>query len=41
MLPGFPNFSMIYGPNTNNFGGLQIVDFEEMVTRFALESGGT
>ena len=37
MLPGFPNFFMIYGPNTNNFGGLQIVDFEEMVTRFALQ----
>ena len=36
MLPGFPNFFMLYGPNTNNFGGLQIVDFEEMVTRFAL-----
>jgi 4-hydroxyacetophenone monooxygenase len=28
---------MIYGPNTNSFSGLQIVDFEEMVTRFALE----
>jgi 4-hydroxyacetophenone monooxygenase len=40
MLPGFPNFFMIYGPNTNNFGGLQIVDFEEMVTRFALECFG-
>jgi 4-hydroxyacetophenone monooxygenase len=40
MLPGFPNFFMIYGPNTNNFGGLQIVDFEEMVTRFALECLG-
>jgi 4-hydroxyacetophenone monooxygenase len=40
MLPGFPNFFMIYGPNTNNFGGLQIVDFEEMVTRFALECIG-
>jgi len=37
MLPGFPNFFMIYGPNTNSFSGLQIVDFEEMVTRFALE----
>src|ERR1700719_905662 len=37
MLPGFPNFFMLYGPNTNNFGGLQIVDFEEMVTRFALQ----
>jgi 4-hydroxyacetophenone monooxygenase len=40
MLPGFPNFFMIYGPNTNNFGGLQIVDFEEMVTRFALACFG-
>ncbi|HVN91431.1 MAG TPA: NAD(P)/FAD-dependent oxidoreductase [Candidatus Binataceae bacterium] len=40
MLPGFPNFFMIYGPNTNNFGGLQIVDFEEMVTRFSLECIG-
>jgi 4-hydroxyacetophenone monooxygenase len=40
MLPGFPNFFMIYGPNTNNFGGLQIVDFEELVTRFALECIG-
>ncbi len=40
MLPGFPNFFMIYGPNTNNFGGLQIVDFEELVTRFALQCIG-
>ena len=40
MLSGFPNFFMIYGPNTNNFGGLQIVDFEEMVTRFALQCIG-
>jgi 4-hydroxyacetophenone monooxygenase len=31
---------MIYGPNTNNFGGLQIVDFEELVTRFALQCIG-
>lgn len=37
MLPGFPNFFMIYGPNTNNFGGLQIVDLQEMMTRFGLE----
>jgi 4-hydroxyacetophenone monooxygenase len=36
LLPGFPNFFMVYGPNTNNFGGLQIVDFEELVVRFAL-----
>jgi 4-hydroxyacetophenone monooxygenase len=41
MLPGFPNFFMIYGPNTNNFGvGLQIVDSEEIVTRFILECIG-
>jgi 4-hydroxyacetophenone monooxygenase len=40
MLPGFPNFFMVYGPNTNNFGGLQIVDFEELVVRFALECMG-
>jgi 4-hydroxyacetophenone monooxygenase len=40
MLPGFPNFFMVYGPNTNNFGGLQIVDFEELVVRFALECVG-
>jgi len=37
MLPGFPNFFMAYGPNTNNFGGLQIIDLLEMEIRFALE----
>jgi 4-hydroxyacetophenone monooxygenase len=36
MLPGFPNFFMVYGPNTNPYGGLQVVDMEEAVTRFAL-----
>jgi 4-hydroxyacetophenone monooxygenase len=36
MLPGFPNLFILYGPNTNQVGGLQIVDMEEMVTRFAL-----
>jgi 4-hydroxyacetophenone monooxygenase len=36
MLPGFPNFFMLYGPNTNTTGGLGIVDVEEMVTRFIL-----
>jgi 4-hydroxyacetophenone monooxygenase len=36
LLPGFPNFFMIYGPNTNPYGGLQVVDMEEVVTRFAL-----
>jgi len=36
MLPGFPNLFMVYGPNTNNFGGLQIVDFEEFAVRLSL-----
>src|SRR3984893_15296190 len=36
MLPGFPNFFMLYGPNTNATGGLGIVDVEEMVTGFIL-----
>jgi 4-hydroxyacetophenone monooxygenase len=37
MLPGFPNFFMAYGPNTNNFGGLQVIDLLELEIRFALE----
>jgi 4-hydroxyacetophenone monooxygenase len=37
MLPGFPNFFMVYGPNTNPYAGGAPVDFEELVTRFALE----
>ena len=40
MLPGFPNFFMIYGPNTNLPAGFQIVDMEEVATRFALENIG-
>jgi 4-hydroxyacetophenone monooxygenase len=40
MLPGFPNFFMVYGPNTNLLSGMQVVDMEELVTRFALESLG-
>ncbi len=37
MMPGFPNFFALLGPNTNPFGsGLSVVDMEEMVTRFAL-----
>ena len=40
LLPGFPNFFMVYGPNTNNFGGLQIVDFEELSARLALQCIG-
>jgi 4-hydroxyacetophenone monooxygenase len=37
MLPGFPNFFMAYGPNTNNFGGFQIIDLLEIEMRFALQ----
>jgi 4-hydroxyacetophenone monooxygenase len=37
MLPGFPNFFTVYGPNTNPAGGLGVAAFEEMETRFALE----
>jgi 4-hydroxyacetophenone monooxygenase len=37
MLPGFPNFFIVYGPNSNSVSGLQIPDFEEIVTRFGLE----
>jgi 4-hydroxyacetophenone monooxygenase len=37
MLPGFPNFFMAYGPNTNNFGGLQIIDLLEIEIRFAMQ----
>ena len=37
MLPGFPNLFLLYGPNTNPFGGgLGVVNHEEMITRFAL-----
>jgi len=40
MLPGFPNFFMVYGPNTNPLGGLQVASMEEMVTRFVLQCIG-
>lgn len=40
MLPGFPNFFIVYGPNTNQLSGLQIVAMEEVATRFALENIG-
>lgn len=36
MLPGFPNFFMLYGPNTNPFS-LGAVTYSELMTRFALE----
>jgi 4-hydroxyacetophenone monooxygenase len=37
MLPGFPNLFMIYGPNTSPTGGLNVVDMEELQTRFAVD----
>ncbi len=37
MAPGFPNFFMIYGPNMNPYGGLGVINHEEMVTRYALQ----
>ena len=41
MIPGFPNFFMIYGPNMNPFfNGLGVVEMEEMATRFALRCIG-
>jgi 4-hydroxyacetophenone monooxygenase len=42
MIPGFPNFFMIYGPNMNPFlNGLGVVEMEELSTRFALRCIGT
>lgn len=38
MMPKFPNFFVLYGPNTNPAHGGGIVNHEEMVTRFALET---
>ncbi|HUC37654.1 MAG TPA: NAD(P)/FAD-dependent oxidoreductase [Acidimicrobiales bacterium] len=37
MAPAFPNLFMIYGPNMNAYGGLGVINLEEMATRFALE----
>lgn len=37
MAPNFPNFFMIYGPNMNAYGGLGVLNLEEMVVRFSLE----
>jgi 4-hydroxyacetophenone monooxygenase len=37
MLPDFPNLFLIYGPNMNPYGGLGVVNFQEMVTRFLLQ----
>jgi 4-hydroxyacetophenone monooxygenase len=38
MLPGFPNFFMVYGPNiTPFFSGLGMIEMEELATRFAMQ----
>ncbi|MVZ99086.1 NAD(P)-binding protein [Actinomadura sp. LD22] len=37
MLPGFPNLFLIYGPNMNPYGGLGVVNHQEMATRFLLD----
>jgi 4-hydroxyacetophenone monooxygenase len=37
MMPGFPNLFLIYGPNMNPYGGLGVVNHQEMVTRFLLQ----
>lgn len=37
MIPGFPNFFMLYGPNTNANVGFSAIHLQELVTRFALE----
>ena len=36
MLPGFPNFFMVYGPNTNANVGFAVIHMQELVTRFML-----
>ena len=36
-MPGFPNFFMLYGPNTNANIGFAAIHLEELVTRFALK----
>jgi 4-hydroxyacetophenone monooxygenase len=36
MVPGFPNLFMVYGPNMNPYGGLGVVNHQEMVTRWLL-----
>ena len=36
MAPGFPNFFMIYGPNMNAYGGLGVLNLEEMAVRYML-----
>ena len=38
MLPDFPNFFMVYGPNTNPLGGGGNPAIHEMVTRFIIQN---
>ncbi len=37
MAPGFPNLFMVYGPNMNPYGGLGVVNHQEMATRLLLD----
>jgi 4-hydroxyacetophenone monooxygenase len=37
MIPGFPNLFLIYGPNMNPYGGLGVINHQEMVTRYLLD----
>ncbi len=39
-LPGFPNFFMIYGPNTNPNGGVSVVNHEDLTARYIVECLG-
>ncbi|MCL2582199.1 MAG: NAD(P)/FAD-dependent oxidoreductase [Streptosporangiales bacterium] len=36
MMPGFPNLFLIYGPNMNSYGGLGVINLQEMAARYAL-----
>lgn len=36
MMPGFPNLFLIYGPNMNSYGGLGVLNLQEMAARYAL-----
>ena len=38
MVPEFPNLFMVYGPNSNNFGGFTVVDLLELIAQFSLRA---
>jgi 4-hydroxyacetophenone monooxygenase len=38
MVPEFPNLFMVYGPNSNNFGGFTVVDLLELTAQFAIRA---